>query len=506
MEPRSPSPSSYPGSGQTSPKRPIRKPLLSKRPSFSPIASLLPLVASLRPGRAKESTSAASSAAPSGQPGQARRRLAAKLAVGSVVAVATAGAVWMANGTDRVLNQRTRTRIAGTPSLKTADDGSHVRWHTDIDVVIDKSFSDLAGNNVFGAAVNAWRATGALLPSISTMPGSNRQVGYKPSGGNENVVLYAPNGWPNAKGALGITVLTYQDGTGRIIDADLLLNGGGRFFAVLERDESQGDATAIDGTGVTTKSPEGQPTTGRFDIQSVVTHELGHFFGLGEDYDDPKATMYATTRAGEIHKRVVTKNEGSILTALYDEAMPVRSATGGCGRAQLARGRASSSSPFIGFVVASLGLGLFAAARRARAEQLRARVPVTVRRSAATRRLARLGSWLTVGGLVTSLSPPTLQAASAAGAIRADADVQIVGAAPRWVDGVVETELTFRVMTCHIANCPPTDQRVIAFGGNLDGITQVVGPFAVPKLGSLKTVAFRDGRGLLKTLHPIFKP
>jgi len=84
--------------------------------------------------------------------------------------------------------------------------------------------------------------------------------------------------------------------------------------------------------------------------------------------------------------------------------------------------------------------------------------------------------------------------------------VQIVGVEPRWVDGVVETELTFRVTTCHVALCPDGDQRVTAFGGKLDGVTQVVGPYAVPQIGTLTTVALRDGRGLLKALTPIFKP
>jgi len=423
------------------------------------------------------------------------------------VALAVAGAAFLVGKSDGTHRQTVPHRGVATPGLKEATSGSHVRWHTDsIDVVMDKTFTDLAGPQVYGAAVEAWRATGATLPSVSTKSGKERQVGYQSKGDNENVVVYAATGWAKANGALAVTVLTYEESSGRILDADVLLNGGGRYFALFDRDESSGGLISIDGSGTAaTGSSTTTSKTAKFDVQSVVTHELGHFFGLGEDHDDDKATMYVSTRHGEIHKRVVTNQEATVVAALYaDDAVATGDETqarAGCGGAQVARTGAASPA-WIGFVVAGLGLGLYAAARRARVGE-----PARVRlRALPSRRLGRVGGWLTVLGLVTSLCPPAVEAASEEAPARGDAEVEIVRTEPRWVDGLVETELTYRVTACHVATCPEGDQRAVAMGGRMDGISQIVGPFAIPAVGAHVSVGLRDARDLLQTLGLTFHP
>jgi hypothetical protein len=423
------------------------------------------------------------------------------MAVIPAVGLAVAGAGFIASTIDWARREPTGTRGVGTPGLKQTPTGGHVRWQSDaVQVVLDKSFTEIAGPKLFGAAVDAWRATGASLPSISTKTAKDRHVGYKSKGENDNVVVYAPTGWSRAKGALAVTILTYEEDSGRIIDADVLLNGGGRYFAVFDTDESSGDLISIDGSATTSSS--GSTTmphkTAKFDVQSVITHELGHFFGLGEDYEDAKATMYVSTRYGEIHKRVVTKDESNVIAALYTEGGSSGEAEtrGGCAGARLAR-PGSAPSGWIGFVVAALGLSLYAMARRTR---------FSGQSSVAARRTARVGGWLTVVGLVTSLAPPTVEASTDATSPRGDAEVEIVRAQPQWIDGLVETELTYRVTACHVASCPDGDQRVVILGGKLDGVTQIVGPFGLPKVGDRVAVGLRDHRGLLKTLGLTFQP
>jgi len=500
--------------------RPGRRDNVSLSPEAppSPVINFLPESEAKAPPAAPEASSAGP-AAPQRSipvPGEEAspdykswRRSLTRVAVLPAVALAVAGAAFLATKSDGLLRSSQPTRGVGTPGLKQTAQGVRVRWRTDaIDVVLDKSFTDLAGPKVYGAAVDAWRATGATLPSVSTKSGKGRELGYKSKGDNENVIVYAPTGWSRANGALAVTVLTYEEDSGRIVDADVLVNGGGRYFAIFDRDESSGDPISIDGS---VAQPSGSSTTpsktAKFDVQSVVTHELGHFFGLGEDYEDAKATMYISTRHGEIHKRIVTKNEGAVMASLYTEQVAASDdpaqARGGCGGAQLARS-GSLSSTWIGFIVAGLGLGLYTAARRARATEDRARV--TSGRAASARRLRRVGGWLTAIGLVTALTPPTLEAAADEATPRGDAEVEIVNSEPRWIDGLLETELTYRVTTCRVTNCPQGDQRVVALGGKLDGMIQMVGPFAVPQVGARVALRLRDGRGLMQTLGLNLQP
>ena len=55
----------------------------------------------------------------------------------------------------------------------------------------------------------------------------------------------------------------------------------------------------------------------RYDLESVATHEVGHFLGLGEDESDKCATMYRSTGRCEVNKRVLSPDDQASMSGLY---------------------------------------------------------------------------------------------------------------------------------------------------------------------------------------------
>jgi hypothetical protein len=103
---------------------------------------------------------------------------------------------------------------------------------------------------------------------------------YNKDQGNANVVAFLDK-WPYeaVPGAdeLGRTTLTYRIDTGEILDADIEIN----------RDP----AFAIQ---FTTETPV---PVGSYDLQSVMTHEIGHFLGFAH-FESPQTVMRAVYENG----------------------------------------------------------------------------------------------------------------------------------------------------------------------------------------------------------------
>jgi hypothetical protein len=166
-----------------------------------------------------------------------------------------------------------------------------------VELVVDGSV-DALGSQAFDAVVNAarvWQTAAPDLPRLVVRRGHSARIGYRSDGANHNVVRFEGGGEPRANGALAITVLTYDSETGEILDADIVLNGIHPFSA------EDGDARS-------------------FDLQNVLTHEIGHFLGLGEDTDDSGATMYAYSELGETDKRVLHEGDVARVAQLYGSA------------------------------------------------------------------------------------------------------------------------------------------------------------------------------------------
>ncbi len=200
---------------------------------------------------------------------------------------------------------------ASAYQLRKTTGGVPVHWDSDtITVVADASLSAL-GPDAISAATRAFAAwsevQGADGPGVVLVDGVADELGYREGDENKNTLRYEPDGYAPAGGALAITVLTF-DSTGKIVDADIVINGGGSHgFAVLPGGDPK-------------KGVKNEAVGGSYDVEDVLTHEAGHFFGLAHSDAGPEATMYFATARGEIKKRDLSLDDESGFRSIYPEA------------------------------------------------------------------------------------------------------------------------------------------------------------------------------------------
>jgi hypothetical protein len=231
--------------------------------------------------------------------------------------------------------------------------GEPVRWHrAALPFVIDASATDAATLprpvDMLGRASAAWRGI-ANAPRFDLVAGALGPPGYDPVRRQNNVsgVAVYRNGFPVRldRPVLAITLVTRDNATGEILDADVLVDAWRNRYADL------GPAGIGGAAGVN-------------DWQNVITHELGHALGLVEDMQHPAATMYPSSVAGETAKRDLEPEDRASIAGAYATAIdgsgPVYPA--GCGGAHIAP-VSTRAGPGLALVALSL---LAVAAWRAR--------------------------------------------------------------------------------------------------------------------------------------------
>ena len=179
--------------------------------------------------------------------------------------------------------------------LLTTSGGKPLRWQTNkfpVRFVINQAGSaDLSVADVEEAVKVSFR-TWQDVPTASITffyGGLTAQTTMTAEG--TNLVRWFESAFPFDKNSLAVTVTSFNDSTGAISDADMHMNGSSFSWAVV-------------------------PTPGRFDVQSVVTHEAGHVLGLGHT-DDTEATMYADAAWAETKKRTLEADDITGVTFLY---------------------------------------------------------------------------------------------------------------------------------------------------------------------------------------------
>lgn len=120
--------------------------------------------------------------------------------------------------------------------------------------------------------------------------------------GNANIVLFREDVWPYPGGqdALGITFVTFDPTNGDIWDADIEINA-------VDEPLSSGD-----------------PNSSQVDLDSLLTHEVGHLLGLAHTRD-PLATMFSGYEKGTTSLRSPEADDVSGLCAIYPPRRAVQS-------------------------------------------------------------------------------------------------------------------------------------------------------------------------------------
>jgi hypothetical protein len=121
---------------------------------------------------------------------------------------------------------------------------------------------------------------------------------YDPSGPNANVVMFQDYKWDyqGTDNTLAKTTVTYDSSTGEILDADIELNHAFNELTI-------GDDQVV------------------YDLQSILTHEIGHFIGLDHTLD-PVATMNAGYSPGDTDPRELALDDVAAACAVYPPDRP----------------------------------------------------------------------------------------------------------------------------------------------------------------------------------------
>jgi hypothetical protein len=124
---------------------------------------------------------------------------------------------------------------------------------------------------------------------------------YTKNSVNVNVILFHDDEWPHpqSEDAVGLTSTTYDERTGEIFDADIEIN------STLEL--STADVVATD----------------KYDLLSVLTHEVGHFLGLAHSLDSA-STMRSTYDVGTDDFRTLSDDDIQGICAIYPPDRPTQ--------------------------------------------------------------------------------------------------------------------------------------------------------------------------------------
>jgi hypothetical protein len=243
-------------------------------------------------------------------------------------------AIWLVFALFALVHGRARAY-----SVNSTDDGDPIRWSVDsVGLRLDPALEAwLPPGDAFAAvsmAFDAWRGL-PRVPDLVVKSGAPGKPGYHD--GKRSNGVYLMKHWDYAPQKLAVTVVTFELETGRLLDADVLVNPDVEFRLLSE-------------DGTTVARPE-------YDLAAVLTHEAGHVLGLGESEEDPSATMWPYANPGDVHQRTLSEDDEEGAIDAYAGPPPAPAA--GCGSMRVSSGaRHASGGAWLLLGLAGLGLWL----------------------------------------------------------------------------------------------------------------------------------------------------
>ena len=211
-------------------------------------------------------------------------------------------------------DERGEPLVWNDPCLSYAIDQRGSQWmpYDEVEAAVDLAFKEWENADCGGEPPN--------LIFKPLPPSTCKRAEYNCNGNVNTIAFLDPweESCPDAgdpsypPNAFAVTVVWHNKSTGEILDADMLINDE-RF-------------TRFSAGGPYANCPETGCVDDNADLGSIVTHEAGHFIGVGhctpEDEDDPndscvQATMFAKADRESVNKRTLAPDDIAAVCTIY---------------------------------------------------------------------------------------------------------------------------------------------------------------------------------------------
>jgi len=364
---------------------------------------------------------------------------------------------------------------ASAYEVKRTPTGNVVRWdNNNVTLRVSESVSELpGGRESLEMTFSAWSGQ----EGAPHLGGQNEGAAAEPGYDKVNTVFFMPKSYEPAGRALAITILTYDNKSGAILDADIVVNGK-YTFALLDESAPHAAAHASGKEDV-------------YDILHVLAHESGHALGLSDEIDQSDVLMYRYSSPNDASMRVPTSDDKAGLAEIYSRAVVPQEESGGCGDSSVSPSRPQKMASHLALAF-GVGFVTFMVARR--------------RRKGGGAGVASAASLATFA--LTLL--PTMERASHAQGVDAEeasshATASVIRAQSRLEHGMIRTNATLRVDSCRVASCPSTVEHR-AWGGTVGSVTQVFGHEGAPEADTKVHLTFQHPVSVWEKMKPGFVP